>query len=406
MDIYLRLHRAVRLFQEKNRFVLDAYETGLPLLVSRIITDIASQEEVTASELASSLSLSPTSISRALSDLKTKRIVSVRSDPSDRRRQILRLTPKGIEALTEMDEQAERQLQGFDSHLARGEREMLAYYMRVFADGLSASPILYQRQEHPLRQLIRRITQALGLLENRVRGAGDLLSVEWHVLEKVAEQPGSVLAKTLAVCFHLKANTVAGIIQRLTERKLLVRVKDTRDRRQARLQLTSKGESLLAEVALRATERYRVALSSLSISQVESFVSLVSQFIGVVEVSLLSPDGEVLHCKQLVSEFDRAEAREFCALHSIRLARGKKLSERFFAQESFCFALASTNEFFATIEIQPSAVTDGGWSITHCVQHPSMDGLPLLRLFLEMALSRFRAYKPDAKVRQAGLVWS
>jgi DNA-binding MarR family transcriptional regulator len=160
-DIYRRLHRLVRLFQEKNRFVLNAYETGLPLLTSRIITDVSAREGISSSELAAALSLSPTAISRAISELKEQKIIAVTSDPLDQRRQRLTLTSKGVAALKLLDSQAEARLEQFCSRLLRAEEEMLIYFMRVFAEGLSANPLMYERKEHPLRPSIRRITQVL-----------------------------------------------------------------------------------------------------------------------------------------------------------------------------------------------------------------------------------------------------
>lgn len=405
-DLYYRLHRLVRLFQEKNRFVLDAYETGLSLLASRIITDVFESERITPSELAAALSLSATTISRALSELKKQKFIAVASDPLDKRRQHLLLTSKGSAAMRQLDHQAEARLKEFCSYLPRAEEELLTCFMRVFADGLSANPLLYERKEHPLRPSIRRITQALGLLENRVLGAQDVMSVEWHVLEKIAEQPGSVLAKTLSVCFHLKANTVAGIIARLIKRKLISRVRDTRDRRQVRLQLSKKGESLLADIATRATDKYRSALSTLTTSQIEQFTSLLTQFLGDSEPTFLSPDGESLVCRQITTDDERSQAREFCAMHALRVGQARELGERFFTIQSLCFVLSHSGEIRATAEFQPPIDSTGSWVLTHCIQHPSLDGLPLVIQFIEAARARFQAYKPRAQLKLGSLVWN
>jgi DNA-binding MarR family transcriptional regulator len=404
-DIYRRLHRLVRLFQEKNRFVLNAYETGLPLLTSRIITDVSAREGISSSELAAALSLSPTAISRAISELKEQKIIAVTSDPLDQRRQRLTLTSKGVAALKLLDSQAEARLEQFCSRLLRAEEEMLIYFMRVFAEGLSANPLMYERKEHPLRPSIRRITQVLGLLENKVLGAKDLMSIEWHVLEKIAEQSGSVLAKTLSVCFDLRANTVAGIVARLIKGKLVSRVVNTRDRRQAKLQLSKRGEALLADIATRATDRYRTALSGLTTSQVEDFVSLLAQFLGDTEPTFLSPDGDLLLCRQITTDDERSEAREFCAQNALRVGQARKISEHFFTEHSFCFVLSHLGEIRATAEFQPPIDPAHPWVLTHCMQHSTLDELPLLAQFIETAAARFRVYKPDVQLKLGLLVW-
>jgi DNA-binding MarR family transcriptional regulator len=399
VETYLRLHRTLRRFQEQNRFVGNAYGSGLSLLESRVLTDIGALDSVTASDLSSSLGLSRTVISRTVSELKTQKVLSVRSDPQDARRQFLYLTAKGKKVLAEFDARAEERLATFCKNLSKGEPERLLGYLTKFGDGLGVPPLLYRRDEHPLRAPIRRVTQGLGLLSNHVFGRSDLSSVEWHILAKLQEQSNSILAKTFVSVFSLPANTVAGIIKRLIDRRWIVRVVDPRDRRQLQLGLSSEGRTFLKGVEASAIEQLQSALRGFDLKTVENFEELLSAMIGHRAASLLSPNGVTLTLSRLKSEQERALARAFCAEHATRLGCASLLEERFFSSSSGCFALESESDVYAVLEIQPLSDRPRAAKVVHLVQLPILDSLPMLDTFVDLAIRSFNVDTPEVTVQ-------
>ncbi len=399
MEIYLRLHRTIRRFQEQNRFVGNAYGSGLSLLESRVLTDIDSVEAVTASDLSASLGLSRTVISRTVHELKAQKMLSVRTDPADARRQFLHLTAKGRKVLADFDARAEERLVTFCENLSKDEPERLLRYFATFADGLGVPPLRYKRDEHSLRAPIRRVTQGLGLLSNHVFGTRDLSSIEWHMLAKLQEQSNSILAKSFVAAFSLPANTVAGIIKRLIERGWVVRVVDPRDRRQLQLSLSSEGRAFLRGIETSAVEQLKIALQALAVKEIEDFEELLSAMIGNRVPSLLSPDGVTLNLTRLTSEQERASARSFCAEHATRLGRGLLLEETFFGQGSGCFALIGESRVYAVLELQVLEGKPRAARIVHLVQLPILDGLPMLDAFVDLAIRSFYADAPDVVVQ-------
>lgn len=399
MELYLRLHRTIRRFQEQNRFVGNAYGSGLSLLESRVLTDVSSLERVTASDLSASLGLSRTVISRTVNELKVRKVLSVRVDPSDARRQFLHLTAKGKKTLADFDSRAEERLTTFCKNLSKGEPEKLFRYFDTFADGLGVPPLPYTRDENPLRAPIRRTTQGLGLLANQVFGTSDLSSIEWHMLAKLQEQSNSILAKTFVAAFSLPANTVAGIIKRLIKRAWIVRLVDPRDRRQLQLSLSSEGRAFLRGIETAAVAQLRIALRALSAQEIETFDELLSAMIGQRVPSLLSPDGESLTVTRLTTEEDRASARSFCAEHASRLGRGLLLEEIFFGHSSGCFALMGGGRMYAVVELQLLKDNPRAARVVHLVQQPTLDGLPMLDAFLDLAIRSFNTDAPNVVVR-------
>lgn len=398
MDIYLQLHRAVRLFQERNRFVADAQGTGLSLLGSRLLTDISVCDTVTLSDLCRELSLAPVVVSRALSGLKASGLIRMVSDPKDARRRFLRLTSSGLAALAGLDRGADAQIEQLISRFSESELRRYSRYMSIFADGLGIPPQTYGRKEHILRPYIRRITQGLGLLTNRVYECDDLSSIEWHILAKLGEQSHSILAKTIVAAFSIPANTVAGIMQRLVRRKLIVRTVDTRDKRQLTLGLTAKGRRLLQEVEAAAAQRLRVALQELSAEQVRDFTALLMAMVGAGTPTLLSPDGELLECVEIMDPSSHGEIRAFCADQLVRRGRSRMIGERFYASDSRCFVLRHDQELFACVEAQKQDGNPSILALTHLAHVESLDELPILDTFLELVAGMITESDPSAKI--------
>lgn|GEM_PF-5807606 len=403
MEILLKLHRTIRRFQEQNRFVGNAYGSELSLLESRLITEIGSREEVTASDLATALGLSRTVISRSLKELKERKVVLFRTDREDARRQFLLLTAKGRKLLSEFDSHAEERLAAFCSNLSPLEFDKALRYITILADGLGAPTLPYTRDETPLRAPIRRVTQGLGLLSSHVFGARDLSSVEWHMLAKLQEQSNSILAKTFVAAFFLPANTVAGIMKRLMRRGWVRRVIDPRDRRQLQLSLTSDGRAFLSRIEDAAVEQLKGALRDLTTQELEEFEAILSTMIGTRTPSLLSPDGATLTLTHLTSETERSSARAFCAEHATRLGRGLFLKELFFSHSSGCFALVSNGQLYAVVELQLLRDDPQTAQVVHLAQLPLLDDLPMLDTFVELAIRSFHTAMPDIVVREAKL---
>jgi len=401
VELYLRLHRTIRRFQEQNRFVGSAYGIGLSLLESRVLTEIGARDGVTASDLSSTLGLSRTVISRTLAVLKDPRMISVRQDPHDARRHYLHLTSKGKRTLSDFDARAEERLNTFCQNLSKGEPEQLHRYLTAFADGLEVAPLPYRRKEHPLRDPIRRVTQGLGLLSNQVFGSTDLSTVEWHILSKLQEQSNSIVAKTFVSAFSIPANTMSGIIKRLIARRWVVRVVNPRDKRQLQLNLSSEGHVILKGVEMAAVELLREALRTFTTRDIESFEELLSAMIGQRTPSLLSPDGASLTLTRLTTEQERSWARSFCAEHATRLGRGILIAERFFSEHSECFALRGDGRLFAVLEIQVRAHNPRVAKALHLSQLPILDGLPMLDTFVDLAIRTFNVEAPEVTVQLA-----
>lgn len=78
-------------------------------------------------------------------------------------------------------------------------------------------------------------------------GRLDMTPVQTHALLYLGDQGGSAAQTDLIAFMRLKAPTVNGILDRMEEKGLLVRVGDPEDGRRKLVTLTEKGQSLLAQ---------------------------------------------------------------------------------------------------------------------------------------------------------------
>lgn len=90
-----------------------------------------------------------------------------------------------------------------------------------------------------MRQL-RAVEQRVRLISKRMRSSQGVTGSEQLVLRMIGRNPG-VSAGELARLLHLSASTLTDVIERLVQRKLLVRTTDARDRRRDMLDLTAAG---------------------------------------------------------------------------------------------------------------------------------------------------------------------
>jgi len=112
---------------------------------------------------------------------------------------------------------------------------------------------LQEEQLRRLNYLIRRMHQTADALFFEETEGGDITPVQMASLRAIQARPG-VDQLRLAHAIKLDRNTVAGVVLRLQQKKLITRRRDPADRRSNLLFITAMGEALL-EALLPAADR-------------------------------------------------------------------------------------------------------------------------------------------------------
>jgi len=110
---------------------------------------------------------------------------------------------------------------------------------------------------------IRRIIRAVDVHSRALVEEFGLTGPQLAVLREAARL-GAVTVTPLARAVHLSQPTVTGILDRLERRRLVERLRDTRDRRSVMVSVTMAGQSLLNRTPSLLQDRFRRQLAKLA----------------------------------------------------------------------------------------------------------------------------------------------
>lgn len=120
------LRRFTRFYTRRTELLGEVLgDSPFSLVQARLIYEVATRGDVTASELSRDLSLDPGYLSRLLKSLETGGFLRRRASTQDRRASILTLTEAGRAAFAPLDASSSRQAEMLIGHLSPSERDRL-----------------------------------------------------------------------------------------------------------------------------------------------------------------------------------------------------------------------------------------------------------------------------------------
>lgn len=122
---------------------------------------------------------------------------------------------------------------------------------------------------------LHQISVAIFLQQTEVFG---VTPVQFAVLQTVGSQPG-IDQRTLARTVGLDTSTIAGVIDRLESRGLLVRSASPEDRRVRQLTLTDAAFQLLADIGPAMLRAQKLILDPLSEAEQAEFTRMLRQLV-------------------------------------------------------------------------------------------------------------------------------
>ncbi len=132
-------------------------------------------------------------------------------------------------------------------------------------------------------QSVRRITQRVEQHSKHLNATYDITSPQLIALLAVAQLGPSTL-KSIGLAIHLSPSTVVGIVDRLEEKKLVVRTRDAQDRRNVFVALTTEGQLLADDAPSAMPPGFVNALNALPESDRSALVAMLERFAGLLEV--------------------------------------------------------------------------------------------------------------------------
>jgi DNA-binding MarR family transcriptional regulator len=139
-------------------------------------------------------------------------------------------------------------------------------------------------------QSVRRIAQCVEHHSKQLTATHKITSPQLVALMAIAQLGPSTL-KSIGRAIHLSASTVVGIVDRLEEKGLVRRERDTRDRRNVYVTVTAAGQAMVDNAPSALPQGFSSALSALPEDDQHTLVVALEQFATLLEVK--APVGDL-----------------------------------------------------------------------------------------------------------------
>lgn len=344
-----RVIELMRIHQQRAKFVVTAYGTTLTLVEAYVLVEFDLDPAQTLVEIALRLCVDRAAIARATQRLVTLKFLDVVAADGDQRRRIYQLTKKAKTFLAWHDRETTEFL---DEHLAPldlKEISELQRFQHLICDSVGAPPARLRPGEHPFNEGIRRITRALGFINDSLFGSG-YSSEEWQILGLLSEKVRTQIE--LARRLVLSPSTISQLLSRYAGRRWLERKKSQEDARVRELILNNEGERVF-----RAIEEHGAALIEKAFEQegpaaLARFVEILSKHLAAG----IQDEGAVLRPEMRVQVIDNAEmqfARGFLIFHLVRLRCYLKVPSVLLDPSNKSFGLYRGDTLVALAEVEP-----------------------------------------------------
>lgn len=137
-------------------------------------------------------------------------------------------------------------------------------------------------------QSVRRIAQCVEHHSKRLAVTHNITSPQLVALLAIAQLGPSTL-KSIGRAIQLSPSTVVGIVDRLEEKGLVYRERDTKDRRNVFVAVTAAGQTVLANAPSALPNGFGSALGALSEAERQTLVVTLEQFATLLEAKIPVP---------------------------------------------------------------------------------------------------------------------
>lgn len=131
-------------------------------------------------------------------------------------------------------------------------------------------------------QSIRRIAQCVGQHSKRLSATHNMTSPQLVALLAIS-QLGQGTLSSIGRAIQLSPSTVVGIVDRLEEKGLVRRERDTKDRRNVFVRVTVSGQLVVANAPSALPEGFSVALSALPEADRQTLLVALDQLARMLE---------------------------------------------------------------------------------------------------------------------------
>lgn len=256
------LHLAIRRETASHSFSLSLTESQL--------LSLASENEIQVKGLTQCLSLDKSTISRTLSGLSAKGLLSATEVG---REKVYCTTQSGLGALKADDGERSDVTRTILKELSSKEVKQLLRFFSELADSLGVAPDKSRPSEHPLRPEQRRLAKGFGTIGDNLFDSG-LSAAQFHTVDLLFRKVTTADVTGLTELLPFDQSTLSRAVQTLARRGVVVK-RAGEDKRGSLLRLGASGQRLYSAVREKVVSKLEEAWTEKSRADVLVGVELL-----------------------------------------------------------------------------------------------------------------------------------
>lgn len=369
-------------FNRKLLFAVSEVPHELTVNESQVVSFIEISPGSLSRDLAESLQLDKSTVSRVIASLYKRGVLEEREGAEDRRTKRLYLSEVGVAQLQRDSEARNLMTLRCVEGLSDSQRHELVKLLHRLADNLGATSINTRPDDNPLKIAIRRLTRSMGFLGARSFGSEVPIEI-YQILNLVGNsKDNGITVAALNLELPYERTTTSHHISHLRRLGLLSKSRSKLDSRQFLIRLTEKGKKHWIRALEGSGRLLEIGLRSFTDDEINQLQSLLAKFL---ENDLFLPVGKQHNVGLLTSinsELEKQSARAFIVRYLIGLGIERRTPATLMLEPCITIGLygASNHQLTGVCEFVPNGKD---WQMNYLICDSSIEAKELLRACLE-----------------------
>ncbi len=369
------IHYYVLLFQRRMRKVRFDYDFPLDNDSMLLLMLLATEKEITATEVAKILVLQKTKVSRELFKLEQAGYIESISSKEDRRTKLLKYTKAGRDLVNELKRiNNDISIRGIYPIKAK-KREVFVKFFTQLSDALGFEKAEPNPGELPLWNQQRRIASHSGMVGNEYMSSG-LQLLEYQIFIELIKVDADLRFSHFVEKLPFEASKMSRSISAFEKKGYMAKKANKTDKRGINVRITKKGQDFFSEINDKVAKRYLEALISIDKKIAKEFIASMKT---LDDVNLPPPTPREITLSVCSTEDDFKLARKILVELLVKASRHNVLTSKLIPENFFCvnYRVASTTIGVLTISRDKgsdiSSVINFEISLPSDLKHLSME---------------------------------
>lgn len=346
-------------FQRRRRTI--RMQLGVPDISTteaHILFALDETRPITAAEVASSIGVEKSVLSRAIHKLQERGFLLSQRSVSDARRFNLTLLPAGRLMLDKLDSTQEQILAICLSDLAHSEIDALARYIRRIADALNSPRFISRLTDHPLTYQLRRLNAVLDK-----EGADSIPLMNFHLLDCLAERNNWLSVSELSASIGEELSMVSRALTQLSEQGFITKRTNPNDARSSQYFILKDGAAKLSAFDNKRNKKLVKALAMWKDGERQQLCRLLELCAQPQDAKQAPLIEERATLQAVKTEEELSAARAFYVEQVMRNGQLALLSDILFSEDSLTYVYRRNSITRSVCAFEPPNMKQKAWRL-------------------------------------------